>query len=175
MAVVTAPVEVRQSQMPEALNVPAEILPDDCQLVPSPSRVLQNGSTASGLWGDIGIPRNPWAGSDRLLIARIYSRMFGPPLSPDGPPLTAAQANQFALKSTEHIEAGYAAFYARKDALMVTHAYGVRFRSQSDLSTALRNRKGNYVFVVGEIVVKVSSDDGCSHAVIQYLSSLSKK
>jgi hypothetical protein len=167
---------IRQVPMLSTLDLPAHVLPTDCRLVPSPSRVLDSRSTASGLWGTSGVPQNPWSGFDRTLITRIYALIFGPPISPDGPPLGTAQLNEFALRSTEHVDAGYAAFYARDSALTAIHVYGVRFRDRVEMLALLRTVKPRGVFVLGDTVVRVYRDElGCSDAVIDYFSALSSK
>lgn len=172
-AVAVTSLEARQMEMPGALNVPSEALPAGCQLSGSPSVVREDGRTVSGLWSDFR--ENPWAGSDRAVVARIYSRVFGVPPMPDGPPLGIRQANAFAIKAVEHIESAYAAFYVGDNSTTVTHVYSLRFKDRNDLSSAMRKSKSNNVFAMDDIVVRVSAGDACSDAVAGYFSRLSKK
>lgn len=148
------------------LTVPQERLPPGCAAVSSDKAGLP-------------IDRNPWAGSDRQIVAAIRERMDGPVRVPDGPPATRRELAQYRLQLAEGVEEAYAAVYRQPDpgqALIIV--YGSRF---SDPSARVQRPgfgggAGNEKILrltMGSTVVVLHGDGGaCSKAIGAYLQSL---
>lgn len=82
------------------LTVPSEALPADCALAPGPT-------PDQGKRPLLGLPSNPWWGTDPQLVARVQAMVVGaaPVVGSDRP----------ASVTTIAAEEGYAAFYASRE------------------------------------------------------------
>ena len=64
------------------LTVPKERLPVGCGLSPA-AYLVEGNRVTGGLWAGLEIPTNPWAGTERRVIASIREHTDGPSLVPD--------------------------------------------------------------------------------------------
>jgi hypothetical protein len=166
--------------LPE-LTVPQERLPAGCNITPSDTVRLDGNRVESGLWTGLPIDKNPWMGTDRHVIATIRARMDGPPLTPDGPPLTGRLLAQYRLRLADGVEEAYAAVYRqaeRGQALLLV--YAARFSGaqapveQSSLRLAPEN-PGIVRLQTASVVVVLHGDGGqCFQAIGEYLKSVAQ-
>ena len=157
----------------EQLVVPADRLPPACALAPR-SVELGNGRVRI-FWS---LPKNPWIGTDRSVLASIRGGMWGPPLMPDGPPLSPVEMQRFRLRSADGVEAGYAAFYYSKPHEESFRVDALRFGAATDMDEAApRDHLEDRRIRIGRIVVMVfgyENPGDCHSAVVNYLKSLAR-
>ena len=160
------------------LTVPQEWLPAECTLPPQPSVRLDDNKIRGGLWANLPISTNPWAGTDIPAMVSIRERMDAP-WEPDGPPLTARQRARFRMKLAEDVDAAYAAIYMQAGSDHLVVVYGLKFGSAEEAVESWNNaRAKNPILVgvaIGRIVAIVSGHGGqCFHTVETHLKSLAK-
>jgi len=109
----------------EALTVPSDRLPRGCQLTPPPDPTT--GGSAVVIMPAM-LSRNPWIGDDRPTVATIHSLVDSSPRLPDGPPLDARRATQYALKWADGVRDAYRAGYVSEDLTEIT-VYAVRLEN----------------------------------------------
>ncbi len=160
------------------LTVPNEHLPSGCALAPADSVRLEGNRVRGGLWAGLPIPTNPWTGTDRPIIASIRERMDGPPLVPDGPPLTARELSRYRLQLADGVEEAYAAIHMQPEPnLIVVYASRSASTKTFDILSDTRAFKDPRVMrlQIGPIVAVVSGDGGqCFQAVGAYLKFLAR-
>jgi len=151
------------------LVVPQDKLPAGCSL--APQSVSMGGNRVRRLW--LGVPANPWRGTDPSIIASIRSRMGGLPPAPDGPPLSAGDARRYFLELSEGIDEGFvASYYMESDGSLVTvHALTFADSNAGPGSNELSPR-GHHLIWLGPTVAMLSGDGRCFDAVEAHLRSL---
>jgi hypothetical protein len=160
------------------LTVPAERLPAGCVLSTNDTARRDGTRVRSRNWAGLGIPSNPWAGTDRPLVASIRQRME-PTVTPDGPPPSRSDAASFRLHFADGVEEAYAAIYEQSETELIV-VYASRFAS-SDKAVESRSYSGwsNNPRVIrvamGLTVAMVHGESGpCFNAVGAHLRSLAK-
>jgi hypothetical protein len=155
------------------LTVPADRLPAGCELAPQ-SVPLAN-QRVMVLW-NLPVSSNPWIGKDRSLLASIRGRMWGPPLMPDGPPLSRVELQRYNLRSADGLEAGYAAFYYSKPHEESFSVYAVRVDGAADMDeVAPRDHLEGQRIRIGRTVATVlgtANPGDCRTTVETYLRSV---
>ena len=161
------------------LTVPGDRLPGGCALSPAASVRLDGNSIRGGLWAGLRIRTNPWTGTDASVVASIRERLDGgPPLVPDGPPLTPREQARYRLRFADGIEEAYAAIYLPSNSSGLVVVYGLRFPSADNAvdvwANARRSKNLSTVgLTVGPILAFVSGDGGsCFQSVVAYVKSL---
>jgi hypothetical protein len=125
------------------------------------------------LWTGLEIPTNPWSGTERSIIASIRMRVFGPPMTPDGPPLTGNEARRYFLQTADGVDEGYAAFYHERSKPDVVAVYGLRFADLRGLDWANLPGLRAHVVIMGSTVALVTGvGDECFDAVRGHVRSL---
>jgi len=164
-------------KMPE-LTVPAERLPTGCVLSPGGTAGRDGNKALIRSWAGLRIPSNPWAGTDRPLVASILERMDGPTvMTPDGPPLSPGEAARFRLHFADGVQEAYAAIYEQSEAELIV-VYAARFASsekavESRSYSAWSNNPRVIRVAMGPTVAMVHGDSGpCFNAVGAHLRSL---
>lgn len=158
------------------LTVPASRLPAGCGLSAAAS-VIDGNRVRGGMWAGLEIPTNPWAGTDRRIIASIVERMGGAPLVPDAP-LSASERARYRLRLADGIEDAYAAIYTSSDsALVVVYALRPASGGESFAVNAIRRRRDAFTAIdIGPITAVVTGNAGaCSRSVEAHVRSLAAK
>jgi hypothetical protein len=162
----------------QELTVPAEGLPTGCVLSPGGTVRLDGNKVRMRSWAGLRIPSNPWAGTDRPLVASIRERME-PTVTPDGPPPSRSEAASFRLHFADGVEEAYAAIYEQSETELIV-VYASRFAS-SEKAVESRSYSGwsNNPRVIrvamGPIVAMIQGNAGaCFDAVGAHLRSLEK-
>ena len=155
-------------------------LSSECRLIPAPSVRAESGnSLRAGLWGSLPITTNPWIGKEPRVIASIYVHMFGPPVTPNGPPLDARSLSRYAFELAKDVEEGYAAFYQQSGQPAIA-VYALKFRNAVELpSHAPKTRNDDRLvrwIELGQLVVLAVGYNGdCSRPIETHLESLVRK
>jgi hypothetical protein len=163
------------------LAVPGDRLPANCRLkpeAPSPSPV-PGGSVVTivtGTSSTLGMPSNPWIGTDRRTLAEIRRRMGDLPMLTDAA-LTGRDASRYLVSLAEGVEEGYTANYSDADSReIVVHALRL---SPTELAVSRRhieNRPANQTTTrieIGTTVAVVIGNEGqCRQAIESHLRSL---
>jgi hypothetical protein len=153
------------------LTVPSEQLPDG-RVLASPGPVGLDGRRVrlSSLAG-LGLPANPWIGSDRSILATIRERMDGHPLVPDAP-LTKSEYARFRMRLADDAEEGYAAVYGQ-DEIVVNAARLMSPPKDESFSPTTRRNSRALHFTWDRIVAVVEGRrTPCFDAVDKHLRSL---
>ena len=167
----------------QELTVPAAGLPTGCR-VPAKSSERSTASTGervhSGLWTGLPITANPWAGSDRAIVAAIRERMEGAPRLPDGPPLSMRDAARHRLELADGVEEAYAAIYSQGESADLIVVYGLRFddvhsRADTRWISSPRENPRAIRLALGPLAVAVHGDGGaCFQAVANHVRGLAR-
>jgi hypothetical protein len=138
------------------LTVPSERLPEGCALSAAPV---------------LGIPTNPWLGTDAKTIASLRQGMGEVPLVTDAP-LTRRDASRYSLQLAEGVEEGYAAVYGPEGQRIIFRA--VTFTKRNvDLGNSARPANATR-FEIGRIVALISGGNSqCFRAIESFLKALS--
>jgi hypothetical protein len=161
-------VQNRAGTMPN-LTVPQDRLPGGCQL--APKSMPAGGTRIRTLW-TLQIPRNPWSGRDRAIVASIRMRMFGAPMTPDGPPPSRREARRFYLQTADDIEEAYVAFYHQQSEAEVVTVYGLRFSGLVSDSMKRPGLDAHLVKLGSSVALVTGSGVQCFDAVEAYVRSL---
>ena len=154
------------------LTVPSERLPDGCVLV-SPAPVgLDGGRVRLSSLAGLGLPANPWIGSERSILATIRERMDGHPLVPDAP-LTKSEYARFRMRLADDAEEGYAAVYGQ-DEVAVYAAKMVSPPKDESLSPTSRRNPRALRFTWDRIVAVVEGSRTPCFARLKSISDLSE-
>lgn len=149
------------------LTVPSERLPLGCSLTASPSIRTADNRVRGGLW--LGLPNNPWIGSDPVILASVYERVVDVPAPPDGPPGSSAELAQFRLKLVDDVEEGYAAVYTDGGPYLIT----VSALRYSPSAQPMRPRSNSLWFASDRVTVAVSGlRSPCWEAVRNHIKEL---
>ena len=149
------------------LTAPPGRLTPGCVLSPAPTVAIGNNQVRGGLWG--GLPRNPWTGTERAIVADIAEHVFGSPPLPDGPPLSAAELTRFRLRFADDIVEAYGAVYTDDTGMHLVTVNAVRLKT-----TPANRPRGNpgarLQLVHGRTVAALFGEsDGCFDALAKYL------
>ena len=178
---IVAQIGAPRSQLQQDLTW-ADRLPLGCRLISAPSIRLEGNKVLSGLWGNLPIPTNPWAGTDRHLVALIRERMYGLPRGPDGPPLSQRENAQYLLHLADGVEEGYTAFYEQAESQGVAvSVYALRFADTEPIPELPRRsrvpsdtRIVTWVQINSVVALMIGEPSDCSRAVEMNLKSLGK-
>jgi len=155
------------------LTVPQSRLVPGCALSASPTVSLGGNQIRGGLWA--GLPRNPWTGVERSIVADIRESVAASPLLSDGPPLSRADLTRFRVQLAEDVEEAYAAIYTDAGTHLVT-VHGVRFNSAPVPNPPQRGNSmsgGSVRMARGRTVVAVFGEGGqCFNAVAAYVREI---
>ena len=151
----------------EDLTIPSERLPAACVFA----------KHSAGL----GIPANPWLGTDAAVIGRI-AETIEPMQIPDAPPLTVREQARMRLRLADGIEDGYSAVYEQEPAVsgsrFTVTVYALRYSDPTKAArTGTRWLKDTRVSrtVIGSVVVFVVGDGGpCFTAVAAHVQTLAR-
>jgi hypothetical protein len=169
----------------QALTVPQEQLPSNCALkVIEPQRQAVEVTSVAGRrtiritpatpsLQPAGVTANPWAGTDRAILAWLRQRVDGYEVRlPDAPPMTRREQSEMLLRSADGVEEGYAATYASSGADIGVHAVRFAVPTAEPFTPATNSQKAVRINI-GLIRVALSGNDGaCSRAIETYLTSL---
>ena len=148
------------------LTVPSGRLTPGCVLSPAPTVALGNNQVRGGLWG--GLPRNPWTGAERAIVADIAEHVFGSPPLPDGPPLSTAELARFRLRFADDVSEAYGAVYTNAEMHLVT-VNAVRLKT-TQASRPRGNPGARLQLVHGRTVAALFGEgDACFDAIAKYL------
>jgi hypothetical protein len=172
------------------LTVPADRLPDGCQLksmVPEPLEPLSARANRSAirvmrpaaLSQPPGIDVNPWIGIDRSALAWLRRQVDGHQLRlPDAPPLSVREQAALNERFADGIDEGYAATYRQESAPdLGVHAvrYGAGVEPRTILSEPVRGRIIRLDLAAVRMRVVLYGDAGrCSRAIEAYLRALAQ-
>src|SRR5262245_2743283 len=157
------------AQSLSALTVPAAALPNGCTIGAPQARTP---------W--IPFPTNPWSGTDRKLMTEVRSASDGYPRMPDGPPLSAREAQAFQLKLADDVVEAYQAQYAWTDGSQVSvSALTFRDATLAGRGTLLESDAQRGVIqriVRGATVVRVTAParTACLDAVRAHIESIKR-
>jgi hypothetical protein len=157
------------------LTVPNDRLPAGCALAAAPLERLEGNRVRGGLWTGLNIGTNPWIGTDAPILAAIRERL-APSESPDGPPLTPAQARRYFLQLADGIDQAYVAIYGEHDVSGLTAVYGLQFPTADGALTFARNARATSKAVVNGRIAAFSVGPGsdCFQAIREYVNGLSR-
>ena len=119
------------------------------------------------------MPRNPWSGIERSIVADIRESVAASPPLPDGPPLSRAELTRFRVKLAEDVEEAYGAIYTDAGTQLV-RVYGVRFnRAPVPDPPRGNSMSGGVRLARGRTVVAVLGKGGqCFNAVAAYIREI---
>jgi hypothetical protein len=140
------------------LTVPPDGLPADCRLEPEPASLEEKRLP-------LGLPRNPWWGTEPQLVARVQAMVVGaaPVVGSDRP----------AIPTTMAAEEAYAAFYASTEPGDRAAVFAVRFKDPT--SVGLFPRVPTKLWQVGPFSVAISGPRReCWKAVMAHLAAEAK-
>jgi len=151
------------------LTVPPGRLTAGCVLSPAPTVAIGSNQVRGGLWG--GLPRNPWTGTERAIVADIAEHVFGSPPLPDGPPLSTAELTRFRLRFVDDIAEAYGAVYTNAEMQLVT-VNAVRLKT-IPASRPRGNPGARLQLVHGRTVAALFGEsDPCFDALAAYLREI---
>jgi hypothetical protein len=144
---------------PTDLTVPQDRLPAGCQ--------LETRSTDEGKRFPLGLPTNPWWGTDPELVARVQAMAVGA--------APAVGNNRPTVPTTILASEAYAAFYQTDDPADRAAVFAVRFDAPEEARLLASLRGKGMTRQVGPFTVTTSGPPRtCWQAVMAHLSSLAK-
>lgn len=152
------------------LTVPQSRLSTGCRLVPFPTEPLGSNQVRTGRWAGFPVPTNPWAGTDRRIIAAIRERTDPLPPAPDPPALDSRGYAAFRLRLADGVEAAYVAIYGSDEPFQVVVS-ALRFADEAK-EPALSNDRARSAtqFASGRNRIEVSGEQSrCFPAVVTYI------
>ena len=147
------------------LTVPQERLAPGCELSPSPTVPLGGR-----------VPKNPWTGAERSIVADVREHVAASPRLPDGPPLSRSELARFRAQLAEDVDQAYAAVYTAGTHLITVS--GVRFKAVPvpDPPRGMSPSAGSVRLVRGRTVIAVFGEGGrCFDAIAAYLTEVTAR
>jgi hypothetical protein len=163
----------RDSKLLTELTLPESRLATGCRLVPAPTEHLAGKPVRGGMWAGFPIPTNPWAGTDRHIVAAIREQVDPPPVTPDPPALDSRGNAAFRLRLADGVEAAYAAIYGSDEPFLVV-VLAIRFGEEGKPLTASTDRSRSTAhFASGRTLIGISGEQSrCFPAVVAYVKEM---
>jgi hypothetical protein len=160
------------------LTVPTDQVDSRCAFPAAPTLRVDAHLMRGGLWANLPIPTNPWAGTDPYVIASIRERV-NPPVVPDAPPMTSREAARFRILLAEGIEEAYAAVYVQSELDPLVVVYGLRFKKKQEAIDFWRATRPtidprSVGIAMDQLVILVTGDGGyCFQKVAAHVRTIS--